>query len=153
MSLEPCVCAGARSAVPTLAMLWVVMATRTDSSYSMDQQQIADTQLLEAITDALQRMHREEFDEVLLSAASEVTGTDMFEAWHPSFAYLPPEKVGCEYHVAVYATGVCDNCPTDRMDTESIQARLRRLVGSDRVFVDDYFDLFDGGSGPHWVID
>ncbi len=134
-------------------MLWVVMATTTESSHSVDQQQIADTQLLEAITDALQRMHREEFDEGILSAASEVTGTDMIEDWRPSFAYLPPEKVGSEYHVAVYATGVCDNCPTDRIDTESIQARLRRLIGSDRVFVDDYFDLFDRGSGPHWVMD
>ncbi len=109
--------------------------------------------MLESIVKALERMHREEYDEEILSAASSVTGTDMFRAWRPSFAYLPPEKVGNEYHVAVFATGVCENCPTDRLDVDSLQTRVRALVGSERVCVDDYFDLFDWGSGPHWVVD
>jgi hypothetical protein len=122
-------------------------------AYAGRLEQIEDQGFAGAITAALERMHREEFDEEILNAASEVTGCDMSVAWRPSFAYLPPAIVDGDYHVAVYATGVCENSPTDRVDTESIQARLRSMTGSDQVFVDDYFDQFAWASGTHWVID
>jgi hypothetical protein len=126
---------------------------RTGSGHSSVHPEVTDDELLDALAEPLQIMQRDEFDAEILNAASEVTDTNMFVAWRPSFAYLPPEKVGSEYHAGVFATGMCDNCPTDRLDVQSLQARLRKLVSSEHVYVDDYLDLFEWGSAPHWVID
>lgn len=102
--------------------------------------------MLQRIVDALEAIRAEEFDYEILRAASEVMGEDAFETWRPSLSYLPPEKRGEEYHVTVYAQGACQACPVKRQHVDSIEPKVRALVGSDAVFVHDYFDMFDFGS-------
>ena len=106
--------------------------------------------MLQKIVDALEQIRAEEFDYEILVAASEVTGDDMLKSWRPSLSYLPPEKVGDAYHVAVYATGACETCPIKRSHVGSIEPKVRALVGADNVFVHDYFDVFEFGPGPMW---
>jgi hypothetical protein len=105
--------------------------------------------MLERIEGALDRIRSEEFDYEILSAASEVLGEDVTTSWRPSLSYLPPERRGDEYHVTVFARGACESCPVKRMHVDSIEPKVRALVGSDKVFVHDYFDMWDFGSGFH----
>ena len=101
--------------------------------------------MLAKIVEALEEIRSEEFDYEILRAASAVTGDNAFETWKPSLNYLPPEKIGDEYHVTVYAKGACESCPVKRMHVDSIEPKVRHLVGSDNVFVHDYFDMYDFG--------
>lgn len=107
----------------------------------------SDDGMLQRVVDALEEIRAEEFDYEILRAASEVTGEDAFATWRPSLSYLPPEKRGEEYHVTVYAQGACQACPVKRQHVDSIEPKVRSLVGSDAVFVHDYFDMFDFGTG------
>ncbi len=102
--------------------------------------------MVEKIVAALERIRAEEFDYEILQAASEVLGADQVSTWRPSLSYLPPEKVGDDYHVTVFAKGACETCPIKRSHVGSIEPKVRALVGADNVFVHDYFDMFDWGS-------
>jgi hypothetical protein len=104
--------------------------------------------MLQKIADALERIRAEEFDYEILRAATDVLGEDVVSTWRPSLSYLPPEKRGDEYHVTVYAQGACESCPVKQAHVGSIEPKLRSLVGSDKVFVHDYFDMFDWARGP-----
>jgi hypothetical protein len=99
--------------------------------------------MLERITEALDRIRAEEFDYEILRAAGEVLGGDVVQTWRPSLSYLPPEERAGEYHVTVFARGACESCPVKRMHVDSIEPKLRALVGADNIFVHDYFDMFD----------
>lgn len=116
---------------------------------SPDHEASADDGMLQRIVEALEQIRAEEFDYEILRAASEVTGEDAFATWRPSLSYLPPEKRGDEYHVTVYAQGACQACPVKRQHVDSIEPKVRSLVGRDDVFVHDYFDMFDFGTGMH----
>ncbi len=99
------------------------------------------------IVDALEQIRADEFDYEILQAATDVLGENVVKSWRPSLAYLPPEKQGDEYHVTVYAKGACESCPVKRQHVGTIEPKVRELVGSDSVFVHDYFDMYDWGSG------
>ncbi len=107
--------------------------------------------MIQRITDALDRIRAEEFDYEILQAASEVTGEDQLKSWRPSLSYLPPEKIGDEYHVTVFAKGACETCPIKRNHVGSIEPKVRALVGADNIFVHDYFDMFEWQSTPSWM--
>jgi hypothetical protein len=102
--------------------------------------------MFERITAALDRIRAEEFDYEIIRAASEILGEDLQRTWRPSLSYLPPERQGDEYHVTVYARGACESCPVKRMHVDTIEPKVRALVGADNVFVHDYFDMWDFGS-------
>lgn len=104
--------------------------------------------MLQRIVDALEQIRAEEFDYEILQAATEVTGDDMLGSWKPSLSYLPPERQGDEYHVTVFAKGACETCPVKRNHVGAIEPRVRALVGAENVFVHDYFDMWDFGTGP-----
>jgi hypothetical protein len=104
--------------------------------------------MLQKIADALDRIRAEEFDYEILRAASDVLGEDAISSWRPSLSYLPPEKRGDEYHVTVYAQGACAACPVKEAHVGSIEPKVRALVGSEKVFVHDYFDMFEWARGP-----
>lgn len=106
--------------------------------------------IIAKITAALEQIRADEFDYEILSAASEVLGDDAVSSWRPSLSYLPPEKVGDEYHVTVFAKGACLSCPVKRWHVGSIEPKLRQIVGYDRIFVHDYLETLDQGSGPQW---
>lgn len=108
----------------------------------------ASDPLMRRIVDALEEIRSEEFDYEVLTAASEVTGEDFIGSWRPSLSYLPPERRGDEYHVTVFAQGACESCPVKTLHVGSIEPKLRALVGSDQVFVHDYFDMWDRQSTP-----
>ena len=99
--------------------------------------------ILQKIVDALEEIRAEEFDYEILRAASDVMGEDVLTTWRPSLSYLPPEKRDGEYHVTVFAKGACESCPIKKSHVASIEPKVRALVGSDNVFVHDYFDWFD----------
>lgn len=103
--------------------------------------------MLARIAEAIEAIRAEEFDYEILRATSEVTGEDALAAWRPSLSYLPPEKQGGEYHVTIYAQGACESCPVKRLHVDSIEPKVRALVGADNVFVHDYFDMWDFGAG------
>jgi hypothetical protein len=106
--------------------------------------------MLERIGDALDRIRSEEFDYEILRAASEVLGEDVTESWRPSLSYLPPEQRGDEYHVTVFARGACESCPVKRLHVDTIEPKVRALVGADNVFVHDYFEPEDWMRQPTW---
>jgi hypothetical protein len=106
-----------------------------------------DDPMFERITGALDRIRAEEFDYEILRAASEILGEDVQRTWRPSLSYLPPERQGDEYHVTVFARGACEACPVKRMHVDTIEPKVRALVGADNIFVHDYFDMWDFGSG------
>ena len=99
--------------------------------------------ILQRIVDALEQIRAEEFDYEVLRAASEVAGEDMLTSWRPSLSYLPPERRGDEYHVTVFAKGACESCPVKTAHLNTLEPKVRALVGADNVFVHDYFDWFD----------
>jgi hypothetical protein len=101
--------------------------------------------MLARIAEALEQIRSEEFDYEVLRAASEVTGEDELKNWRPSLSYLPPERDGDEYNVTVYAKGACESCPVKRLHVDSIEPKVQALVGSDKVHVHDYFDMWDFG--------
>jgi hypothetical protein len=105
--------------------------------------QAAADPMLERITAALERIRAEEFDYEALRAAGAVLGGDAVRAWRPALSYLPPEERGGEYHVTVFARGACESCPVKRLHVDSLEPKVRALVGADNVFVHDYFDMFD----------
>jgi hypothetical protein len=109
----------------------------------------ASDRLLGAITDALEQLQQDTYDPEVLAAASEVTGEDMFSAWRPPFGFVSPHKDGDVYRVSVFANTACSNCQPNHLDVEGLQTRLRELVGSGRIVVDDYFDVFDWSSGSY----
>lgn len=102
--------------------------------------------MIDRIVAALEQIRAEEFDYEILHAASEVMGEDVSATWRPSLSYLPPERQGDEYHVTVFARGACESCPVKRMHVDSIEPKVRAIVGSEAVFVHDYFDMWDFGS-------
>jgi len=104
--------------------------------------------MLQRIVDAIEQIRAEEFDYEIVRAASEVMGEDVLSTWRPSLSYLPPERRGDEYHITIFAKGACEACPVKRSHLGSIEPKLQALVRSDRVFVHDYFDMFDWGSAP-----
>lgn len=114
---------------------------------SLAREASSDDDMLQRIVAALEEIRAEEFDYEILRAASEVTGEDAFATWRPSLSYLPPERRGDEYHVTVYAQGACQACPVKRQHVDSIEPKVRSLVGSNAVVVHDYFDMFDFGTG------
>jgi len=99
--------------------------------------------MLQRIVDALEQIRADEFDYEILQAASDVMGEEVVSSWRPSLSYLPPEEREGEYHVTVYAKGACETCPIKRSHIDSIEPKVRALVGADNVFVHDYFDWFD----------
>ena len=99
--------------------------------------------MLQKITDALDQIRSEEFDYEVLRAASDVLGDDVLTTWRPSLSYLPPEKRDGEYHVTIFAKGACESCPVKTAHLNTLEPKVRALVGSDNVFVHDYFDWFD----------
>jgi hypothetical protein len=99
--------------------------------------------MLQKIVDALEEIRAEEFDYEILQAASDVLGQEVVSTWRPSLSYLPPEQRDGEYHVTVYAQGACESCPIKKSHVGSIEPKVRALVGSDNVYVHDYFDWFD----------
>ena len=101
--------------------------------------------MLAKIVNALEEIRAEEFDYEVLKAASEVLGENAFSTWKPSLNYLPPEKTGDDYHVTVYAKGACETCPVKRMHVDSIEPKVRSLVGAENVYVHDYYDMYDFG--------
>jgi hypothetical protein len=103
--------------------------------------------LLQKIVDALEQIRSEEFDYEVLRAASDVMGEDVLTTWRPSLSYLPPEKRDDEYHVTIFAKGACEGCPVKRSHLSTIEPKIRALVGSENVFVHDYFDWFEGQQG------
>src|SRR3569833_1123243 len=107
--------------------------------------------MLQKIVDALEQIRSEEFDYEILTAASEVTGEDELEKWRPSLSYLPPERDGDEYNVTIFAKGACESCPVKRLHVDTIEPKVRALVGSDNVNVHDYFDMWDWGTGPQAI--
>ncbi len=102
--------------------------------------------MLRRIVDALEQIRADEFDYEIIQAASDVLGEDVATTWRPSLSYLPPEKQGDEYHVTVFAKGACESCPVKRQHVGTIEPKVRELVGSDKVFVHDYFDMFEWGT-------
>lgn len=118
----------------------VEMTTPTETT---EDAQAADDPMLQKIVDALDEIRAEEFDYEIMRAASDVLGADVISSWRPSLSYLPPESRDGEYHVTVYATGACESCPIKKSHVGSIEPKVRALVGSDNVFVHDYFDWFD----------
>ncbi len=104
--------------------------------------------VLHRIVEALEQIRSEEFDYEILQAASDVLGEDAVKSWRPSLSYLPPEKNGDEYHVTIFAKGACEACPVKRQHVGTIEPKVRALVGLDNVFVHDYFDMFEWGTGP-----
>ena len=103
----------------------------------------ASDPMLQKIIDALEEIRAEEFDYEILQAASDVLGHEVVSNWRPSLSYLPPERRDGEYHVTVYAQGACESCPIKKSHVGSIEPKVRALVGSDDVYVHDYFDWFD----------
>jgi hypothetical protein len=106
--------------------------------------------MLQRITDALDQIRAEEFDYEILRAASDIMGEDVLTSWRPSLSYLPPEEQDGEYHVTVYAKGACESCPIKSSHISSIEPKVRALVGSDNVFVHDYFDWFETQFGVQY---
>src|SRR5687768_16995301 len=99
--------------------------------------------MLQRIVAALEEIRAEEFDYEIVRAASEVMGEDVLTTWRPALSYLPPESRDGEYHVTVFAKGACEACPVKRSHVGSIEGKLRALVGSDTLFVHDYYDWFE----------
>jgi hypothetical protein len=118
----------------------------TSSTLSLNGQ--SQDPMLQKIVDALERIRAEEFDYEILRAASDVLGADAVSTWRPSLSYLPPERRGDEYHVTVYTQGACETCQVKQAHVGSIEPKVRALVGSDKVFVHDYFDMFEWARGP-----
>jgi hypothetical protein len=106
--------------------------------------------MLDRIVAALEQIRADEFDYEILRAAADVLGEDVVRRWRPSLSYLPPEKVGDEYHVTVFARGACQACPVKKLHVGSIEPKLRALVGADNIFVHDYLELFGDGFTPQW---
>lgn len=104
--------------------------------------------MLARIVDAIEQIRAGEFDYEVVRAATEVTGEDAVRAWRPSLSYLRPERRGDEYHVTVYAQWACESCPVKRLDVDSIEPKQRALVSPDRIYVHDYFDMFDWQPAP-----
>jgi len=97
--------------------------------------------LLGRIVEALEQIRAAEFDFETLLAASDVLGEDAVSTWKPSLHYFPPERQGDEYHVTIYTQGACTTCPIQRLHVNTIQPRLREMVGYDRIFVHDFFAM------------
>jgi len=107
----------------------------------------ASDPMMDRIVDALEQIRADEFDYEILHAASEVMGEDVAATWRPSLSYLAPERQDDGYHVTVFARGACESCPVKRLHVDSIEPKLRAIVGADDVYVHDYFDMWDFGSG------
>jgi hypothetical protein len=107
--------------------------------------------MLDKIVQALEQIRAEEFDYEILRAAADVLGENVIQTWRPSLSYLPPERRDGEYHVTVFAQGACQSCPIKQSHVGSIEPKLRMLLGADNIYVHDYFDMFDWGSGPQAI--
>lgn len=117
-----------------------VMGLSSDSQTSEAAESATDP-MLQRIVEALEEIRAAEFDyEILASAADVLDDQSVLANWRPSLSYLAPERIGDEYHVTIYTAGACNTCPVKKSHVGTIQPKLRELVGSDRVFVHDYFE-------------
>ncbi len=48
----------------------------------------------------------------------------------------------------MFAKGACETCPIKRLHVGSIEPKLRALVGTEHIFVHDYFDMFEWATPP-----